>query len=81
MGSSTSPISLNSWSCANRATALSWAIANRGASAFLRLLNAKGWNVLVSLLLGLHIRDIDCAFKLYDTARTRLRRDIRGRDD
>src|SRR5262245_2659209 len=31
--------------------------------AFLRLLNAKGWNVLVSLLLGLRIRDIDCAFR------------------
>jgi len=40
--------------------------------AFLRLLNAKGWNVLVSLLLGLHIRDIDCAFKLYDTALVRV---------
>lgn len=40
--------------------------------AFLRLLNAKGWNVLVSLLLGLHIRDIDCAFKLYDTSLVRV---------
>src|SRR6185312_15630570 len=40
--------------------------------AFLRLLNAKGWNVLVSLLLGLHIRDIDCAFKLYDTTLVRV---------
>lgn len=38
----------------------------------LRLLNAKGWNVLVSLLLDLHIRDIDCAFKLYDTALVRV---------
>jgi glycosyltransferase involved in cell wall biosynthesis len=40
--------------------------------AFLRLLNAKGWNVLVSLLLGLRIRDIDCAFKLYDTSLVRV---------
>jgi glycosyltransferase involved in cell wall biosynthesis len=40
--------------------------------AFLRLLNAKGWNVLVSLLLGLHVRDIDCAFKLYDTSLVRV---------
>lgn len=38
---------------------------------FLRLVNAKGWNVLVSLLLGLRLRDIDCAFKLYDTALVR----------
>ena|GEM_PF-645602 len=44
----------------------------RRRDAFLRLLNAKGWNVLVSLLLGLHIRDIDCAFKLYDTALVRV---------
>jgi glycosyltransferase involved in cell wall biosynthesis len=40
--------------------------------AFLRLLNAKGWNILVSLLLDLHIRDIDCAFKLYDTSLVRV---------
>jgi glycosyltransferase involved in cell wall biosynthesis len=44
----------------------------RRRDAFLRLLNAKGWNVLVSLLLKLHIRDIDCAFKLYDTALVRV---------
>lgn len=44
----------------------------RRRDALLRLLNAKGWNVLVSLLLGLHIRDIDCAFKLYDTALVRV---------
>jgi glycosyltransferase involved in cell wall biosynthesis len=35
--------------------------------AFIRLLNAKGWNFIVSWVLGLRIRDIDCAFKLYDT--------------
>ena len=44
----------------------------RRRDAFLRLLNAKGWNVLVSLLLNLHIRDIDCAFKLYDTTLVRV---------
>jgi glycosyltransferase involved in cell wall biosynthesis len=36
--------------------------------AFPRLVNAWGWNVLVSLLFGLRVRDVDCAFKLYDTA-------------
>jgi len=30
-----------------------------------RRLNAHGWNVLVRALLGLHVRDIDCAFKLF----------------
>ena len=30
-----------------------------------RALNAWGWNVLVRLLLGLRVRDIDCAFKLF----------------
>ena len=30
-----------------------------------RSLNAWGWNVLVRLLLGLRVRDIDCAFKLF----------------
>jgi glycosyltransferase involved in cell wall biosynthesis len=33
----------------------------------MRLINAWGWNLLVSRLFGLHVRDIDCAFKLYDT--------------
>lgn len=32
---------------------------------FMRLVNAWGWNVLNRLLFGLHIRDIDCAFKLF----------------
>jgi len=31
----------------------------------LRSLNAWGWNMLVRLLLGLRVRDIDCAFKLF----------------
>ena len=30
-----------------------------------RRLNALGWNTLVRLLLGLKVRDIDCAFKLF----------------
>lgn len=30
-----------------------------------RRLNAFGWNLLVRLLLGLHVKDIDCAFKLF----------------
>jgi glycosyltransferase involved in cell wall biosynthesis len=32
---------------------------------FYRRLNALGWNVLVRLVLGIKIRDIDCAFKLF----------------
>jgi len=32
---------------------------------FYRKLNAWGWNLLVRLLLGLKVRDIDCAFKLF----------------
>lgn len=34
---------------------------------FMRLVNAKGWNVLNRLLFGLSVRDIDCAFKLIKT--------------
>jgi glycosyltransferase involved in cell wall biosynthesis len=30
-----------------------------------RRINAVGWNVLVRLVLGIKIRDIDCAFKLF----------------
>jgi glycosyltransferase involved in cell wall biosynthesis len=40
--------------------------------AFMRLVNAWGWNLLVSALFGLHVRDVDCAFKLYDTALVRV---------
>lgn len=32
---------------------------------FMRLVNAKGWNVLNRLFFGLKVRDIDCAFKLF----------------
>jgi glycosyltransferase involved in cell wall biosynthesis len=30
-----------------------------------RLVNAWGWNVLVRTLLGIRVRDIDCAFKVF----------------
>lgn len=33
----------------------------------LRLVNAWGWKLLVRLLFGLKVRDVDCAFKLYPT--------------
>ena len=33
--------------------------------AWLRKLNAWGWKMLVRLIFGLRVRDIDCAFKLY----------------
>lgn len=32
---------------------------------FMRLVNAKGWNMLNRILFGLKARDIDCAFKLF----------------
>ncbi len=32
---------------------------------FMRLVNAKGWNVLNRILFGLKVKDIDCAFKLF----------------
>ncbi|BCL83584.1 GtrA and DPM_DPG-synthase_like domain-containing protein [Ktedonobacteria bacterium brp13] len=32
---------------------------------WMRKLNAWGWKVLVGMVLGVHVRDIDCAFKLY----------------
>lgn len=38
----------------------------------IRKLNAWGWNVLVSLLFGLDVRDVDCAFKLFDTSLVRV---------
>src|ERR1043166_3950547 len=30
-----------------------------------RLINALGWKILVRLVLGVRVRDIDCAFKLF----------------
>src|SRR5262249_19709925 len=38
----------------------------------MRLMNAWGWNMLVSLLFGLRVHDVDCAFKLFDTNVVRL---------
>jgi glycosyltransferase involved in cell wall biosynthesis len=37
----------------------------RRADPFHRRFNAWGWNVLVRMILGLKIKDIDCAFKLF----------------
>lgn len=37
----------------------------------LRKVNAWGWKLLVSTLFDLHMRDVDCAFKLYDTSLVR----------
>jgi glycosyltransferase involved in cell wall biosynthesis len=37
-----------------------------------RKVNAWGWNLLVSVLFGLRVRDVDCAFKLYDTELVRI---------
>lgn len=37
----------------------------------LRIVNAWGWKLLMRLLFGLKVRDIDCAFKLYPTALVR----------
>lgn len=33
----------------------------------LRIVNAWGWKLLMRLLFGLNVRDVDCAFKLYPT--------------
>lgn len=35
---------------------------------FMRLVNAKGWNILNRILFGLKVKDIDCAFKLFKRA-------------
>ncbi len=40
--------------------------------SLLRKINAWGWNVLVKLLFGLRVRDVDCAFKLYDANLVRV---------
>lgn len=34
------------------------------ADKFIRVVNGKLWNFLVSVLLGIYLRDIDCGFKL-----------------
>src|SRR6185312_5922639 len=33
---------------------------------FMRLVNAKGWNAINRIVFGLKVKDIDCAFKLFD---------------
>jgi glycosyltransferase involved in cell wall biosynthesis len=38
----------------------------------MRHLNAWGWNLLVSALFGIRVRDVDCAFKLFDTSLWRV---------
>ena len=38
----------------------------------IRLFNAWGWNKLVRLMFGVRVRDVDCAFKLFDTSLMRL---------
>jgi glycosyltransferase involved in cell wall biosynthesis len=40
---------------------------HRRRDGVMRHINAWGWNVLVSTMFGLHVRDVDCAFKVYDT--------------
>jgi glycosyltransferase involved in cell wall biosynthesis len=36
--------------------------------SLLRKLNAWGWKTLIGLVLDIHVRDIDCAFKLFHTS-------------
>ncbi len=38
----------------------------------MRHVNAWGWNLLVSALFGIRVRDVDCAFKLFDTSLWRV---------
>jgi len=35
---------------------------------WMRKVNAWGWKKLVGLVFGIHVRDVDCAFKLYPTS-------------
>jgi glycosyltransferase involved in cell wall biosynthesis len=37
----------------------------RRQDSWLRKLNAWGWKMVVGLVLGVHVQDVDCAFKLY----------------
>ena len=41
---------------------------------WMRRLNAWGWKVLVGMVFGMHVRDVDCAFKLYPAAFFRTQR-------
>jgi glycosyltransferase involved in cell wall biosynthesis len=38
---------------------------NPRCDSWMRNLNAWGWKQLIRLVLGIHVRDIDCAFKLF----------------
>ena len=40
--------------------------------SLLRKINAWGWNVLIKVLFGLQVCDVDCAFKLYDASLVRV---------
>ena len=35
---------------------------------WMRKVNAWGWKILVGLVFGIHVRDVDCAFKLYPSS-------------
>src|SRR5205085_8068403 len=35
--------------------------------SWMRKLNAWGWKLLIGWVLGVHVRDVDCAFKLLHT--------------
>ena len=35
--------------------------------SWMRKLNARGWGLLIGWMLGVHVRDVDCAFKLLHT--------------
>lgn len=39
---------------------------------FIRSLNAWGWKILMRLVFGLNVRDVDCAFKLIKSTRVKL---------
>jgi glycosyltransferase involved in cell wall biosynthesis len=35
---------------------------------WMRKINARGWKILVGMVFGIDVRDVDCAFKLYPTS-------------
>ncbi len=39
---------------------------------WLRKVNAWGWKILVGMVFGVYVRDVDCAFKMYPTAFFRM---------
>lgn len=38
---------------------------------WMRKVNAWGWKILVGMVFGVHVRDVDCAFKLYPASFSR----------